>query len=306
MIYTVTLNPALDYVMEVSLFTKGAINRTNGEAIYYGGKGINVSIVLKRLGVENVALGFLAGFTGKEIEAGVKAQGVTTDFIFLKEGTTRINVKLKGNGTEGETQVNAQGPVVDPASLEQLYVKLEQLQDGDYLVLAGSLSKGLNTEVYKNIMERLKGKGVQVVVDATGDLLRNTLSCKPFLVKPNQEELGELFHTTLQTKEDVILYGNKLRELGARNVLVSMGKEGAVLLTEDDRRYFMGITRGEVKNSVGAGDSMVAGILAAYSKEKDWKAAFRLGTAAGGATACSEGLATKEEIMKAWYELQTP
>lgn len=306
MIYTVTLNPALDYVMEVPAFSKGAVNRTKGEAIYYGGKGINVSILLHRLGVENVALGFLAGFTGKEIEAGVKTHGVTTDFIFLKEGTSRINVKLKGQEREGETQVNAQGPNVDGASLEKLYAQLEQLQAGDYLVLAGSLAKGLSQELYKDMMQKVMGKQVQVVVDATGELLKNTLSCRPFLVKPNEEELGELFRTTLHTREDVVFYGHKLQELGARNVLVSMGKKGAILLTETGECYFMGITDGEVKNSVGAGDSMVAGMLAGYMKNQDWKAAFKLGTAAGGATACSEELATREEILQAWNGLEEP
>ncbi|MDE7422199.1 MAG: 1-phosphofructokinase [Lachnospiraceae bacterium] len=296
MIYTVTFNPALDYVIRTENFATNQVNRSDTESIYYGGKGINVSIILSRLGVANLALGFIAGFTGREIEQGVKERGVLTDFIWLEKGLSRINVKIKSQMNKEETEVNGQGPEIPNTALLQLFEKLERLTGEDMLVLAGSIPKSLPQDIYQQIMAQLAPKKIPVVVDATGTLLQKVLEYHPFLIKPNNHELGELFDTTLKTKEDILHYSRKLQEMGARNVLVSMAGNGSILITENQEVHQMGVAKGTVRNSVGAGDSMVAGFLAGYQQTKDYAYALRLGTAAGGATAFSDDLATKEEI----------
>lgn len=296
MIYTVTFNPALDYVIRTDSFAPNQVNRSVRESIYYGGKGINVSIILSRLGIANLALGFVAGFTGREIEQGVKERGVLTDFIWLEKGLSRINVKIKSQKNKEETEVNGQGPEIPNTALLQLFEKLERLTGEDMLVLAGSIPKSLPQDIYQQIMAQLAPKKIPVVVDATGTLLQKVLEYHPFLIKPNNHELGELFHTILETTDDILHYSRKLQEMGARNVLVSMAGNGSILVTENQEIHQMGVAKGTVRNSVGAGDSMVAGFLAGYQQTKDYAYALRLGTAAGGATAFSDDLATKEEI----------
>lgn len=303
MIYTVTFNPALDYVMRVPELIINTVNRTETEAMYYGGKGINVSIVLSHLGITNKALGFVAGFTGKEIEQGVKNQGVITDFIHLKSGLSRINVKIKGTNKKEETEINGQGPEISKEDVKQLFQKLDRLTEEDILILAGSIPKTLPENMYEKIMEHLQMKQVQIVVDATKDLLKNVLKYHPFLIKPNNHELGEMFEKILETEEEIIFYAKELQKLGARNVLVSMASKGSILVTEENTIHKMGVAKGTVKNSVGAGDSMVAGFVAGYLERKDYAYALKLGTAAGGATAFSDDLATKEEIQATLLQL---
>lgn len=303
MIYTVTFNPALDYVMWLPQLVPDRVNRTQREKVFYGGKGINVSIIMGHLGVENVALGFVAGFTGQEMEQGIKQQGVQTDFIHLDEGLTRINVKIKGVDTREETEVNAQGPSIPHEKLEELFHQLERLTDQDTLILAGSIPNTLPSDVYEQIMKRLEPKGVSVVVDATKELLRNVLKYHPFLIKPNNHELGEMFDKVLDTQEDIVFYAKELQKEGARNVLVSMAGDGAILVTEQGEIHKMGVAKGQVINSVGAGDSMVAGFVAGYQEKKDYAYALKLGTAAGGATAFSEDLASREKIEEVFAKL---
>ncbi|MCI5857133.1 MAG: 1-phosphofructokinase [Agathobacter sp.] len=293
MIYTVTFNPALDYVIRMEKLNLGMVNRSSAEAIFYGGKGINVSTVLNNIGVESVALGFVAGFTGREIEEGVKDLGVTTDFIHLPDGLSRINVKIKA---EQETEINGQGPQIEMDQVETLFEKLQKLKEGDCLVLAGTIPSSLPSDIYEQIMERLQGKGIHIVVDATKDLLLNVLKYHPFLIKPNNHELGEIFHTVLKSTDEIVTYAKKLQEMGARNVLVSMAGDGAILVTETNEVHRIGVPKGTVVNSVGAGDSMVAGFIASYFKEHDYLKALKFGTATGSATAFSEGLATKEKV----------
>ena len=298
MIYTVTFNPALDYVIRMESLNLGTVNRSSAEAVYYGGKGINVSTVLKNIGVDSVALGFVAGFTGKEIEEGVKNMGVATDFIKLPEGMSRINVKIKA---EQETEINGQGPAISMEKVEKLFEKLDRLKKGDCLVLAGTIPASLPSDIYEQIMDRMRDKEIHIVVDATKDLLLNVLKYRPFLIKPNNHELGEMFGVVLKTDEEIVEYAKKLQERGARNVLVSMAGDGAILLTETKEVYKMGVPKGTVVNSVGAGDSMVAGFVASYFKEHDYPKALKFGTATGSATAFSEGLATidkVEELLK--------
>lgn len=301
MIYTVTFNPALDYVIGVDQFQIGAVNRTAYEAITYGGKGINVSCVLNQLGYKSVALGFIAGFTGIEIEKGVKEQGVETDFIQLKEGMSRINIKLK---SDHETEINGQGPRINSNEINLLFEKLDALEKEDILVLAGSIPNSLPNDIYEQIMARIQEKGTRVVVDATKDLLKNVLKYHPFLIKPNHHELGELFGVTLTSDEEIIQYAKELQRLGARNVLISMAGDGSILVDETGTTTVMGVPKGTVKNSVGAGDSMVAGFLAGFLASGDFKEALRLGTAAGSATAYSVGLASKELIQDLLLQLQ--
>lgn len=293
MIYTVTFNPALDYVIRMESLKLGTVNRSSAEAVYYGGKGINVSTVLKNIGVDSVALGFVAGFTGKEIEEGVKNMGVATDFIKLPEGMSRINVKIKA---EQETEINGQGPAISMEKVEKLFEKLDRLEKGDCLVLAGTIPASLPSDIYEQIMDRLKDKEIRIVVDATKDLLLNVLKYHPFLIKPNNHELGEMFGVVLKTDEEIVEYAKKLQERGARNVLISMAGDGAILLTETKEVYKMGVPKGTVVNSVGAGDSMVAGFVASYFKEHDYLKALKFGTATGSATAFSEGLATVDKV----------
>ena len=303
MIYTVTFNPALDYIMRTDIFKTDVVNRANSESVYYGGKGINVSIILSRLGVENKALGFIAGFTGEEIERGVKLRGVNTDFIKLNEGLSRINVKIKSASNDEETEINGQGPKISKQALDEVFVKLSGLNSNDILVLAGSIPKSLPENIYEKIMERLEGKNVRVVVDATKDLLKNVLKYKPFLIKPNNFELGEIFKKDLKNDDEIVYYAKELQKLGARNVIVSMAKNGSVLVTEEGSVIKMGVANGVVKNSVGAGDSMVAGFIAGYILKNDYEYALKLGTAAGGATAFTDDLATKEEIQNILSQL---
>lgn len=300
MIYTVTFNPALDYVVRVDHFTLGAVNRTEQESIYYGGKGLNVSAVLSTLGYENTALGFVAGFTGDEICRGVKDLGFQADFIRVKKGLSRINVKLK---SQEETEINGMGPEITGEDVKQLFEKLNRLSSGDVLVLSGSIPKSINDDIYERIMESLNGRGVRIVVDATKDLLINVLSYHPFLIKPNNHELGEMFGVTLQSPEEIIDYGKRLQKRGARNVLISMAGDGAILITEEGDVFRMGVPKGIVKNSVGAGDSMVAGFLAGYLENGNYQHALRLGSAAGSASAFSEGLAGKDDIRKLYEKL---
>lgn len=292
MIYTVTFNPAIDYVIHMEKLKSGATNRSKREELYFGGKGINVSIVLKELGIASRALGFTAGFTGETIEKGLAEMGIKTDFVRLEHGTSRINVKIKA---EEETELNCQGPDIDEKAIAALLEKLNELQEGDMLILAGSIPASLPSDMYERILARISEKNVRVVVDATKDLLLKVLKYRPFLVKPNNHELGELFGVELKTEEEIEKYAGKLKEMGAENVLVSMAGDGAMLLDEFGKLHRCGVCKGTVKNSVGAGDSMVAGFLAGVS-EGDYDHALKLGTAAGGATAFSDGLATMEKI----------
>ena len=293
MIYTVTFNPALDYVIGVNQFKIGNVNRTSYESISFGGKGINVSCVLNHLGMKSIALGFVAGFTGREITARLQQEGIQTDFVELEEGMSRINVKLK---SDEETEINGLGPVISSFKLEELFRKLDQLGSDDILVLAGSIPNTLPDNIYEHIIEKLSNRGIRVVVDATKDLLKNVLKYHPFLIKPNNHELGELFGVTLKSQEDIIHYAKELQNMGARNVLISMAGDGSILVDETGHSIRMGVPKGTVKNSVGAGDSMVAGFLAGYLSKNDYHYALRLGTACGSATAFSIGLGSKELI----------
>ncbi|EJO5346800.1 1-phosphofructokinase [Clostridium botulinum] len=293
MIYTITFNPALDYVVRVEDFKIGNLNRTSYENVYAGGKGINVSIVLNNLDVENIALGYIAGFTGNEIERKVKSFGCKTDFIKLKNGMSRINVKLK---SKEESEINGTGPSIGNEELNEIFNKLDNLKEEDFLVLAGSIPKTLPKNIYETIMERLKCKNIKFVVDATGELLLNVLKYKPFLIKPNHHELSELFNVEIKNEEEIIYYGKKLQEMGAQNVLVSMAKHGAIFIPSKGEVIKSGVPKGILKNSVGAGDSMVAGFIAGYLKNYNLEEAFKMGLATGSASAFSEGLATKEKI----------
>lgn len=294
MIYTVTFNPSLDYIVTVDRFVCGIVNRTKDEIVYPGGKGINVSIVLKNLGYKSIALGFQAGFTGAALEQMLDKKGITTDFIQVKNGMTRINVKLR---SEEETEINGQGPVMEKEDMEKLYQKLDALQDGDILVLAGSIPDVMPGSIYMDIMKHLESRKLKIVVDATKDLLVNVLQYHPFLIKPNNHELGEIFGVEIKDKEEVVFYAKKLQEMGAKNVLVSMAGDGAVLVTEDGSVFKAEAPKGKVRNSVGAGDSMVAGFLAGYLEKNDYAEAFKMGVCTGSASAFSEELATKEEVL---------
>lgn len=294
MIYTVTFNPSLDYIVTVEAFCGGALNRTRDERLTAGGKGVNVSLVLKNLGMESRVLGFCAGFTGAEIERLLRSQGCVPELIRLDEGVSRINVKLRSGG--GETEINARGPQIPARKLDALFAKLEALKEGDVLVLAGSIPDSLPPTVYADILERLAGRGCLAVADASGELLRSVLPYRPFLVKPNHYELGALFGVTLSTREAVIPYARRLQEQGARNVLVSMADKGAVLVSGDGQVLLSPALAGDVKNSVGAGDSMVAGFLYGYLNTGDYVSAFETGLCAGSASAFSDELATSEAV----------
>ena len=294
MVYTVTFNPSIDYIVSVDDFKLGLTNRASSELLLPGGKGLNVSMVLGNLGIGNTALGFAAGFTGEEIIREVEAMGIRSDFIKIDSGISRINLKLKNiDGTE----INGSGPEISEEKIEELLRKLDILGEGDILVLAGSIPASMPADMYSTIMERLQHKNVTFIVDATKDLLINVLKYKPFLIKPNNHELGELFDVKLTTREEVIPYGKKLQKQGARNVLISMAGEGAVLVAEDGSVYEAPAPKGTLVNAVGAGDSMVAGFTAGWIEKKDYRHAFYIGVSAGSASAFSEYLATKEEIM---------
>lgn len=294
MIYTITFNPALDYIMVVPSCRSGEVNRTESEKIMAGGKGINVSIVLNNMGVENTALGFISGFTGGAIENILADMNCKTDFIKLDNGFSRINVKIK---SDTETEINGQGPDISDDAVKKLYEKLDSLNDGDTLVLAGSIPSSLSDSIYCEIMDYLKDKKLNIVVDATKDLLVNVLKYKPFLVKPNNHEIGEIFGVELKTRGEVVPYAKKMQEMGAKNVLVSMAGEGAVFVGENGEVYESEAPKGKLVNSTGAGDSMVAGFLAGYMEKQDFMYALKMGLSAGSASAFSENLATKEEIL---------
>ena len=300
MVYTVTFNPSLDYIVSMEGFQLGKTNRTAKEQMLPGGKGINVSTVLKNLGIPNIALGFSAGFTGEEIKRRVEEMGLASDFIDLPNGYSRINVKMKDfDGTE----INGQGPDITPEETERLLRKLDSLKEEDVLVLAGSIPRTMPDSIYSDILRRLDGKGILTVVDATGELLLHVLEYSPFLIKPNNHELGEIFQVKLETREDVVPYARKLQEKGARNVLVSMAGQGAVLLDEMGQVHMLPAPKGKLVNAVGAGDSMVAGFLAGWLTKKDYEYAFRMGISAGSASAFSENLATKKEIEEVYRQV---
>lgn len=292
-IYTITFNPSLDYIVSVKDFRPGMTNRTSSELMLAGGKGINVSIVLGNLGIKSTALGFIAGFTGDEIVRRLHNGGINSEFIKINDGISRINIKLKSiDGTE----INGQGPHIDSSHIEQLMNRLRRLESGDVLVLAGSIPAGISDNIYKDIMDMLKDKGVQIVVDATSRLLTNVLEYNPFFIKPNQHELGDIFNVTLNTQEEVIPYALELKKMGAVNVCVSMGGKGAILVADDGNVYKAKAPDGILKNSVGAGDSLVAGFLSGWIEKKDYEYAFRKGVATGSASAFSERLATNGEV----------
>lgn len=296
MVYTVTFNPALDYVVHLEKpLLSGETNRSSKEEFYFGGKGINVSIVLNNLGIDSVALGFIAGFTGRAIERGIRRMGIQTDFIELEGGISRINVKIK---SEKETEINSTGPRISHDDIMMLFRRIDQIRDGDTLVLAGSIPNTLPDDIYEKILERLDNKNITKVVDATGDLLLKVLPFQPFLIKPNRAELGELFGRSIETDDEIIEYAGKLQKRGARNVLVSLGAKGAILIPETGDPEKIGVPEGKVLNTVGAGDSMVAGFLTGYMQTGSYKKALYLGTAAGSATSVSEGLGDKATIMK--------
>ncbi len=300
MVYTVTFNPSLDYIVSVEDFRLGMTNRTSSELILPGGKGLNVSMVLGNLGIENTALGFVAGFTGEEIVRRIEEMGVKSDLIPVENGISRINLKLKSiDGTE----INGCGPEISEKNVERLMTKLDVLKNEDVLVLAGSIPSSMPDDIYKKIMERLNGRGVMIVVDATKDLLVNVLEYHPFLVKPNNHELGEIFHTELKTRKEVIPYAKKMQELGAANVLVSMAGEGAVLAAADGTVQDIPAPKGKLINGVGAGDSMVAGFLAGWMEKRDYKHAFYMGVSAGSASAFSEILATGKEVEAVYQQV---
>ncbi len=293
MIYTVTLNPSIDYVVRLKGLTAGITNRTESEEYYFGGKGINVSCVLAELDIDSTALGFTAGFTGDAIENGIRNYRITTDFIKLKKGISRINIKIKA---DEETEINGQGPHISDEELNSLFEKLDHIQKGDTLILAGSVPNTLPDDVYERMLERIKDKDIRIVVDATKKLLVNSLKYKPFLIKPNRQEISEIFDVEVKTEEDTEKYAKKLMEMGAQNVLISLGGDGAMLIDEFGNKHKMGVVKEKVINTVGSGDSMVAGFVAGYEKEKSYPYALKLGSACGNATAFLPGLATKEKI----------
>lgn len=293
MIYTVTLNPAIDFVINMDNPILGTINRSESETLYCGGKGINVSTVLKELGNESIATGFLAGFTGKEIEQSLKEKGINADFVHLESGFTRINVKIR---SDEETDINTQGPKISDYDMHMLMKKFDNLKSDDVLILSGSAPKNADDNIYAKIMSKVSKLGVMTIVDTTGKKLLNTLEYSPFLIKPNVAELSDTFNTKITTLRDIEKYAIKLQNLGAENVLVSMGDKGSVLFTKDKQVILQSAPQGVAINTVGAGDSMVAGFVAGYLKTKDYKFALKLATACGSATAFSEGLCKQNEI----------
>ena len=301
MIYTVTLNPSLDYIMHLDNFKEGETNRSNYEDIYVGGKGFNVSTILSRLNMETIALGFIAGFVGEEIERQLHKRGFQCDLCKLDSGVSRINVKIKG---QKETEINGNGPLISQKKLDELLSKLNHIEDGDTVVLAGSIPSSLPHNIYERIIQSFECKDIRFVVDATNELLMKVLPYHPFLIKPNLRELEELFDVQITSQEDIVTYAKQLQKQGARNVLVSLGKDGALLVAEDGHIYGCDAAKGELKNSVGSGDSMVAGFLAGYIQSHDYQRALLLGSACGGATAMSDDLAETELIDCISHQLQ--
>lgn len=293
MIYTVTLNPSIDYIIETDKFKIGEVNRANKEELYPGGKGINVSLMLNELQVENTALGFLGGFIGEYIENTLASNGVNTEFIKLEKGFSRINLKIKN---EVETEINGKGPHISEDNLQLLYKKIEKLKDEDILVLCGSIPKSLSNTLYQDIISMVAKKNVKVIVDATSNLLLNTLKYNPFLIKPNIHELEEVFDTKIDCIDSTIFYATKLKDMGAENVLISMGKDGALLIDSKGKIYLSNAPYGDVVNTVGSGDSMVAGFISGYLKTKEYKEALKLGASCGSATAFSSGIGEKKLI----------
>ena len=295
MIYTVTLNPSIDYIVRLDKLVNGITNRTTSEEYYYGGKGINVSCVLAELDIDSTAYGFVAGFTGEAIEKGIRNDRIITDFIKLKHGISRINIKIKIKAGE-ETEINCQGPHIDERELERLLQKIDRISTGDTLVLAGSIPNTMPDNVYETMMERIRHKKVRIVVDATRQLLVNSLKYKPFMIKPNRQELSEIFEAEVKTEDDIEKYAKELQKMGAQNVLISLGGEGAMLIDEYGKKHKAGVLKEKVINTVGSGDSMVAGFIAGYEKTHDYAYALKLGSVCGNATAFLAGLATKEKI----------
>ena len=293
MIYTVTLNPSIDYIVRLDSFVSGITNRTTSEDYYYGGKGINVSCVLAEMDIDSTAYGFIAGFTGKAIENGIRNDSIITDFIKLRHGLSRINIKIKAGE---ETEINCQGPHIDDSELERLLQKIDRIANGDTLVIAGSIPNTMPDDVYERMLERISRKDVKIVVDATKQLLVNSLKYKPFLIKPNRQELSEIFGTEVKTEEDIEKYAKELQKMGAKNVLISLGGEGAMLIDENGEKHKAGVLKEKVINTVGSGDSMVAGFVAGYEKEHSYPYALKLGSVCGNATAFLSGLATREKI----------
>lgn len=301
MIYTVTFSPAIDYVVYMDELIQGATNRTKREEYFFGGKGINVSTILTELGIENTALGFVSGFTGEALEKGLKEKGIHNNFVHLDDGITRINIKIK---TERETEINAQGPKISKDKIRELLDKLYALREGDILVISGNIPNTLPEDIYQRILERLDGRGSKYVIDATGELLKKVLKYRPFFIKPNNDEMEELLGYPVKTDEDLRMGAEALQKMGAKNILVSLGKNGAYLLCEDGTEHKMkAVCNESAVNTVGAGDSMVAGFLAGYLESHSFDEALRLGIAAGSATACSEGLATEEKIKEFYNKL---
>ena len=301
MIYTVTFNPAIDYVIYLSELKVGKTNRSQREDVFLGGKGINVSTVLTNLGVENTALGFVAGDTGELVEQGLKERGMNTDFIRLADGNTRINVKVRG---KYETEVNGSGPDIPEDALQELMGKLDAVQEGDFVVLSGSVPRSVREDIYAEIMVRLEDRGINIVVDAAGSLMKNVLKYKPFLIKPNRAELEGLAGKVLGKTREIMRSAKDLQKQGARNVLVSLGADGALLLDETGKFHRIGVPEGTLQTSVGSGDSMVAGFLAAYQKTGDYEDALITGAACGSATAFSITLATREEVENLYHVLK--
>lgn len=300
MIYTVTFNPAIDYIAEVNNLKDNEINRAVSEKILAGGKGINVSIVLKNLEIESIALGFIAGFTGDEIKRRVEAFGIKTDFVYIPDKFSRINVKLhskEANKVIEETAINGEGPKICEYEINEFIHKIEKIEKNDFIVLAGSVSKNIKEDIYEKICAKVKKKGAKIVADATGKLLINVLKHNPFLIKPNKKELEEIFKKEIKTNEEIVLYAKKLQEMGAENVLISMDKDGAILITKDKKMLYSEAPKGNVVNSVGSGDSMVAGFITGFLKYQNFEKALKMGIAAGSASAFSKDLATKEEIL---------
>lgn len=303
MIYTITFNPALDYIVRLDHLETGTINRTTQEYVLGGGKGINVSIVLNNLGMDTTALGFIAGFTGNEIVTQLNTFGVKENFIRLREGLTRINVKVKAS--DEETEINGRGPIIADDELDVLYKQLDSLNETDTLVLAGSIPSSLPSDMYERIMERLQHKHIRIVVDATKDLLTRVLPYQPFLIKPNHHELSELFGRPLSTKDELVTAAKELQAKGAQHVLISMAGEGAILVAADSTVYTSSAPKGTLVNSVGAGDSMVAGFITGYEQTGNVQEALYWGVASGSASAYSENLATLDEVKTLLSQIQS-